>query len=110
MRHLKTIPGMLVVWAVCACQSPIREDRSGCPATLYFEFLDSQGIGPAELMYLEPVREAAVPQVALPAVTHGLLYQRGPIDELGVVEHELVQEFIEPFHVVTAGSRPYRPR
>ncbi len=44
---------MLVVWAVCACQSPIREDRSGCPATLFFEFLDSQGIGPAELMYLE---------------------------------------------------------
>lgn len=54
MRQLKKITGVLaVVAAVCACQSPVREDRSGCPATLFFEFLDQQGIGPAELMYLE---------------------------------------------------------
>jgi len=38
---------------VCACQSPIRENRSGCPATLFFEFLDRQGIGPAAPVYLE---------------------------------------------------------
>ena len=54
MRHLIIIAGTLVLAAVLgSCQSPIREDRSGCPATLYFEFLDSQGIGPAEQMYLE---------------------------------------------------------
>lgn len=54
MRHLRMIWGALTAAAaVCSCQSPIREDRSGCPATLFFEFLDKQGIGPAELMYLE---------------------------------------------------------
>lgn len=55
MRHLKTLTGALAVAAaVCSsCSSPIREDRTACPATLFFEFLDSQGIGPAELMYLE---------------------------------------------------------
>ena len=54
MRQLKKISGALAVAiTVCSCQSPIREDRSGCPATLFFEFLDSQGLGPTELMYLE---------------------------------------------------------
>ena len=55
MRHLKTLSGALAVAAaVCSsCTSPIREDRTACPATLFFEFLDTQGIGLSELMYLE---------------------------------------------------------
>jgi hypothetical protein len=54
MRQLKKISGALAVAIIASsCSSLIREDRSGCPATLFFEFLDSQGIGPAELMYLE---------------------------------------------------------
>lgn len=53
MRHLKILSGALLATIFGACQSPIRENRTDCPATLFFEFLDSQGIGPAELMYLE---------------------------------------------------------
>ena len=54
MRHPIRITGALALAAtICSCQSPIRENRSGCPAILYFEFLDRQGIGPAEQMYLE---------------------------------------------------------
>lgn len=54
MRHSIRITGALALAAaICSCQSPIRENRSGCPAILYFEFLDRQGIGSAEQMYLE---------------------------------------------------------
>jgi len=54
MQHLNKIMAIAFVpAAICACQSLIREDRSDCPATLLFEFTDDQGLGDAELMYLE---------------------------------------------------------
>lgn len=54
MRQFRTLTGALAITAVCsACQSPIKEDRSSCPATLFFEFLDTQGLRPTDLMYLE---------------------------------------------------------
>ncbi len=54
MLQLRTLTGALAIAAICSsCQSPIKEDRSSCPATLFFEFLDKQGLQPTDLMYLE---------------------------------------------------------
>lgn len=53
MRQLIPLLGLLAACSVCSCQSPIRENRTDCPATLFFEFMDRQGIDAAELIYLE---------------------------------------------------------
>ena len=49
----KTTVVLALGCALGSCQSPIREDRSDCPATLFFEFIDSQGLQATDLMHLE---------------------------------------------------------